>query len=96
MFIHLTAEEHVDDLMDLFKVLRKYSLELLLLLFIPYIHLHYHSHIQFTYNTCIYKGCHLSQRLLLHEQDDPLSKYDTGYLNSYIMLNVSLDDIKYR
>ena len=27
-FIHLTAEEHVDDLMDLFKVLRKYSLKL--------------------------------------------------------------------
>ena len=28
MFIHLTAEEHMDDLMDLFKVLRKYSLKL--------------------------------------------------------------------
>ena len=27
-FIHLTAEEHMDDLMDLFKVLRKYSLNL--------------------------------------------------------------------
>ena len=27
-FIHLTAEEHVDDLMDLFKVLRKYGLKL--------------------------------------------------------------------
>ena len=27
-FIHSTAEEHVDDLMDLFKVLRKYSLKL--------------------------------------------------------------------
>ena len=27
-FIHLTAEEHMDDLMDLFKVLRKYSLKL--------------------------------------------------------------------
>ena len=27
-FIHLTAEEHMDDLMDLFKALRKYSLKL--------------------------------------------------------------------
>ena len=27
-FIHLTAEEHMDDHMDLFKVLRKYSLKL--------------------------------------------------------------------
>ena len=27
-FIHLTAEEQMDDLMDLFKVLRKYSLKL--------------------------------------------------------------------
>ena len=27
-FIHLTAEEHMDDLMDLFKVLRKYCLKL--------------------------------------------------------------------
>ena len=27
-FIHLTVEEHMDDLMDLFKVLRKYGLEL--------------------------------------------------------------------
>ena len=27
-FIHLTAEEHVDDLIDLFKVLRKYGLKL--------------------------------------------------------------------
>ena len=27
-FIHLTAEKHMDDLMDLFKVLRKYSLKL--------------------------------------------------------------------
>ena len=27
-FIHLTAEEHMDDLIDLFKVLRKYSLKL--------------------------------------------------------------------
>ena len=27
-FIHSTAEEHVDDLMDLFKVLRKYGLKL--------------------------------------------------------------------
>ena len=26
MFIHSTAEEHMDDLMDLFKVLRKYGL----------------------------------------------------------------------
>ena len=25
-FIHLTAEEHMDDLIDLFKVLRKYGL----------------------------------------------------------------------
>ena len=25
-FIHSTAEEHIDDLMDLFKVLRKYVL----------------------------------------------------------------------
>ena len=29
MFIHSTAEEHMDDLMDLFKVLRKYGLKLL-------------------------------------------------------------------
>ena len=28
-FIHSTAEEHMDDLMDLFKVLRKYGLKLL-------------------------------------------------------------------
>ena len=28
MFIHLTAEEHMDDLMDLFKVLGKYGLKL--------------------------------------------------------------------
>ena len=27
MFIHSTAEEHMDDLMDLFKVLRKYMFE---------------------------------------------------------------------
>ena len=27
-FIHLTAEEHIDDLMDLFKVLRRYGLKL--------------------------------------------------------------------
>ena len=27
-FIHLTADEHMDDLVDLFKVLRKYSLKL--------------------------------------------------------------------
>ena len=27
-FIHLIAEEHMDDLMDLFKVLRKYGLKL--------------------------------------------------------------------
>ena len=27
-FIHLTAEEHMDDLMGLFKVLRKYGLKL--------------------------------------------------------------------
>ena len=27
-FIHSTAEEHMDDLMDLFKVLRKYGLEI--------------------------------------------------------------------
>ena len=27
-FIHLTAEEHMDDLMDLFKVLRKYGIKL--------------------------------------------------------------------
>ena len=27
-FIHLTAEEHMDALMDLFKVLRKYGLKL--------------------------------------------------------------------
>ena len=27
-FIHFTAEEHMDDLMDLFKVLRKYGLKL--------------------------------------------------------------------
>ena len=27
-FIYLTAQEHMDDLMDLFKVLRKYSLKL--------------------------------------------------------------------
>ena len=28
-FIHSTAEKHMDDLMDLFKVLRKYGLKLL-------------------------------------------------------------------
>ena len=28
-FIHSTAEEHMDNLMDLFKVLRKYDLKLL-------------------------------------------------------------------
>ena len=28
MFIHSTAEEHMDDLMDLFKILRKYGLKL--------------------------------------------------------------------
>ena len=28
MFIHSAAEEHMDDLMDLFKVLRKYGLKL--------------------------------------------------------------------
>ena len=28
-FIHSTAKEHMDDLMDLFKVLRKYGLKLL-------------------------------------------------------------------
>ena len=28
MFIHLTAEEHMDNLMDLFKVLRKYGVKL--------------------------------------------------------------------
>ena len=28
MFIHLTAEEHINDLIDLFKVLRKYGLKL--------------------------------------------------------------------
>ena len=28
MFIHSTAEEHMDDLMDLFKVLRKYGLKI--------------------------------------------------------------------
>ena len=27
-FIHLTVEEHMDDLIDLFKVLRKYGLKL--------------------------------------------------------------------
>ena len=27
-FIHSTAEDHMDDLMDLFKVLRKYGLKL--------------------------------------------------------------------
>ena len=27
-FIHSTAEEHMDDLMDLFKVLRKYGIKL--------------------------------------------------------------------
>ena len=27
-FIHLMAEEHMDDLMDLFKLLRKYGLKL--------------------------------------------------------------------
>ena len=27
-FIHSTAKEHVDDLLDLFKVLRKYSLKI--------------------------------------------------------------------
>ena len=26
-FIHLTEEEHMDDLMDLFKVLQKYGLK---------------------------------------------------------------------
>ena len=28
IFIHSTAEEHMDDLIDLFKVLRKYGLKL--------------------------------------------------------------------
>ena len=28
MFIHSTAEEHMDNLMDLFKVLRKYGLKI--------------------------------------------------------------------
>ena len=28
MFIHSTAEEHMDDLMDLFKVLHKYGLKI--------------------------------------------------------------------
>ena len=28
-FIHSTAEEHMDDLLDLFKVLRKYGLKIL-------------------------------------------------------------------
>ena len=28
MFIHLTADEHMDDLMDLFKVLQKYGLKI--------------------------------------------------------------------
>ena len=28
MFIHLTAEDHMDDLMDLFKVLCKYGLKI--------------------------------------------------------------------
>ena len=28
-FIHSTAEEHMDDLMDLFKVLRKYGLKII-------------------------------------------------------------------
>ena len=28
MFIHLTAEEHMDDLMNLFKVLQKYGLKI--------------------------------------------------------------------
>ena len=28
MFIHSTAEDHMDDLMDLFKVLRKYGLKI--------------------------------------------------------------------
>ena len=28
MFIHSTAKEHMDDLIDLFKVLRKYGLKL--------------------------------------------------------------------
>ena len=28
IFIHSTAEEHMDDLMDLFKVLRKYGLKI--------------------------------------------------------------------
>ena len=27
-FIHLTAEDHMDDLMDLFKVLQKYGLKI--------------------------------------------------------------------
>ena len=27
-FIHLTADEHMDDLMELFKVLRKYGLKI--------------------------------------------------------------------
>ena len=27
-FIHSTAEEHMDDLIDLFKILRKYGLKL--------------------------------------------------------------------
>ena len=27
-FIHLTADEHMDDLMDLFKVLQKYGLKI--------------------------------------------------------------------
>ena len=31
MFIHSTTEEHIDDLMDLFKVLRKYGLKILLI-----------------------------------------------------------------
>ena len=28
IFIHLTADEHMDDLMDLFKVLQKYGLKI--------------------------------------------------------------------
>ena len=29
MFIHSTEDEHIDDLMDLFKVLQKYGLKIL-------------------------------------------------------------------
>ena len=68
---------------------------LLLLLFIPYLHLHCHNTIQFAYNTCISEGCRLSQRLLLHEQDDPLLEYKTGFLNSYIAVYIDHDDIRY-